>query len=143
MGEIREEGVGLVCAQRFEGEDAGGDGDRMGTDRLGTGDIVRGVAEDEDAVEVEGGLVEAVGALERDLGEGVAQVVVVGEGSKREEVGDLEVAQFDLGASFEVSGEQSEGDVGEGREGLEQVDDPGQERSAAGWEFAAEIAEVA
>jgi len=120
-----------------------GDGHRAGADRAGAGDIVRGVAEHENASGRELGAMPFLGAGPRERAERVAVVVIVRERSELEVVPDAIVSQLEFRPALQVAGEEREDDVFAWTEGIEKRQHAWQERAFLNREFEREMMQIA
>ena len=142
VAEIVEDEVRGVRRQFGAGEFAGGDGDGLRADGPRAGDVVRGVAEDEDALGREVDAVAGVGARLGEMAELVAVGVIVGVGAKLEVMPDAVVPQLDLRAAGEIAGEQGEDDVRARLQRLEQREDAGQQAARRARDLQGEVVQV-
>jgi hypothetical protein len=111
VGCVFQEKIRGVGGEFVGGVFSGGDGDRFGADRAGTGDVMRGVAEHEDALGRELEAVPFSGAGAGEWAERIAVVMVVGECAEFEIVPDAVMRELEFRAAHEVAGEQGEDDV--------------------------------
>lgn len=91
---------------------ASGDGNGEGSYVLAAGDVMRGVADDDQAFGREVGGNMLPGEAKGVGGEFVSFLGMVGEGSEGEEGPEVEMLQFDPGAFGKVAGEESLGELG-------------------------------
>mgnify|MGYP001547090000 FL=1 len=103
----------------------GGEGDGLCAKNLAAGNVVRGIADDEDARGGEFDRMMGERATQRVGAEVVAGFAVVGKGAEREVLPQPVVAELDFGAAAEVAGEKRLGDAG-------QRGDPGKQFANAG-----------
>lgn len=113
--------LGLLGGELLEGDTSGGDGEAPGPDGLGAGDVMGGVADDQDFVAAERVAVPVLAAAVGDFGQTIAVGIFVPERAEHEALPELVVAQFDFGAEADIASEQAEGGrVGEGGERAEE-----------------------
>jgi len=82
---------GIERGELLDGEGAGGDGDGFRADGFAAGDVVRRIADDEDALGREIDAELFLGAAQRERPKFVAEMAVVGEGAELEVLPETEM----------------------------------------------------
>ena len=104
--EVCEQVIGFALFQFFEGIDAGGDRNDLGTDGAGTGDVARGIADDPDGrLRQQFGSVPQLNLSDRFMGDIVTVRVMISVSTKFEKVVQIVMRQFLMRALLEISGQ--------------------------------------
>src|SRR4051812_40388633 len=107
--------------------DAGGNGDGARAEGSSARNVVRGVANDKDALDGHFDSVHLEHSRAGEAAQLVSVVVIVGIGAEREEVPDAVLRQLQLGAALQVTSQQAEQYVFAPMQRFQERDDSRQE----------------
>ena len=142
VGGVVQKKIRRVGREFRGGVFSGGDGYRAGADRASAGDVVRRVAQHEDAFRREFNSVPFPGAGAGEWPERIPVVVIVGERAEFEIMPDAIVRQLQFRSPFQIAGEQGKDHIFALPQGIEKGQHAREQGALLGWKFEREIMQI-
>ena len=142
IGRILQKKIRRMGCQFRGGVFTRGDGQGARADRARASDVMRRIAEDEDAFRREFEAVPLLGAGAGEGAERISVVMIVRERAKFEIMPDPIMGELELGSALQIAGKESEDDVFALPEGIEKGQHARQKRAFLNREFEREVMQI-